>query len=60
MYVTVLWLLLEDVRCLGEVAPEDGDIPLGIKMGVDDQSAGLRLQALAGRFMCAVPYDSVN
>ena len=59
-YLTELHLLVENVRCIGHVAPEDGTMQIAIKTGVDDQFSILNAQIFAGRNLRALPFDSVD
>ena len=59
-YLSELHLLVENVRSIGHVAPEDGTMQTAIKTGVDDQYAGLSAQIFAGRNLRALPFDTVD
>ena len=55
-----LRLLVSCVRCVGQVAPEDDTMQLAIKTSIDDESASLSAQIVAGRDLRPVPLDNVD
>lgn len=61
---SVFWgqmrLLVSHVRCVGQVASDEGAIQLAIKTCIDDQYASLGAQIIANRNMRALPFDSVD
>ena len=59
-YLSEIKLLVGNVRCIGDVAPEDMTMQIAIKTGVDDQFAKLSAQIFAGRNMRALPFESVD
>ena len=60
VYQGELRLLVSNVRCSGQVAPDDGTMQLAIKMSIDDQSASLNAQIFLGRNMRTVPFSDVD
>ena len=59
-YLSELWIMVANVRCVGHLTPEDGTMQISIKTTLDDQFAGLSGLIFAGRNMRALPYDSVD
>ena len=51
MYQGELRLLVSNVRCSGQVAPDDGTMQLAIKTAIDEQFASLGAQIFSGRNM---------
>ena len=56
-YVSELRCLVGNVRCIGQVALEDGTTQIVLITGVNDQFAGLSAQIFAGRNMRALPFE---
>ena len=44
VFLGELRLLVSNVRCVGQVAPEDGNMQLAIKTSIDDKFASLSAQ----------------
>ena len=53
-------LLVSNVRCVGQVAPEDCTMQLANKTSVYNQYPSLSAQRFAGRNMRSVPFDCVD
>ena len=60
VYQGELRLLVSNVRCSGQVAPDDGTMQLAIKTRIDDQFASLSAQMFSGRNMRTVPFSDVH
>ena len=59
-YVSELRRLVGNVRCIGQVALEDGTTQIVLITGVNDQFAGLSDQIFDGRNTRALPFDRVD
>ena len=53
-------LLVSHVRCVGQVAPDEGAIQIAVKTCIDDQYASLGAQIFSNRNLRALPLDSVD
>ena len=60
VYQGELRLLVSNVRCSGQVAPDYGTMQLAIKTSIDDQFASLSAQIFSSRNMRTVPFSNVD
>ena len=51
---------MSNVRCSGQVAPDDGTMQLAIKTNLDGQFAPLSAQIFSGRNMRTVSFSDVD
>ena len=60
VYQGELRLLVSNVRCSGQVAPDDETMQLAVKTSLNDQFASLSAQIGSGRNMRTVPFSDVD